>query len=171
MTFKDSNWLMSIVIAAQPHFKRQTKAETIFWGYALHTNTDGDYIKKPIRDCTGEEILIELLHHLHFENEKDDIMNDVINVIPCMMPYIISMFQPRAIKDRPQVVPLGSTNFAMISQFVEIPGDMVFTEEYSVRAARIAVYKLMKIDKEICPITPHYKNMRTKIKAIATSYR
>ena len=36
----------------------------------------------------------------------------------------------------------------MISQFVEIPEDMVFTEEYSVRAARIAVYTLLHIDKK-----------------------
>ena len=33
----------------------------------------------------------------------------------------------------------------MISQFVEFPEDMVFTEEYSVRAARIAVYTLLNI--------------------------
>ncbi len=142
MTFKDSNWLMSIVVSAQPHFKGQTKDETIFWGYALNTNKVGDYVKKTMRECTGEEIFTELLHHLHFEDEKDEIMKDVINVIPCMMPYLISMFQPRAKKDRPRVVPEGSTNFAMISQFVEIQDDMVFTEEYSVRAARIAVYKL-----------------------------
>ena len=43
-----------------------------------------------MRDCTGEEILIELLHHLHLEDQIDEIMEDVINVIPCMMPYIIS---------------------------------------------------------------------------------
>lgn len=171
MTFKESNWLMSIVVAAQPHFKGQTDDETIFWGYGLYTGKVGDYVKKTMRACTGEEIFIELLHQLHLENEIDDIMKDVVNVIPCMMPYIISMFQPRAIADRPLVVPEGSINFAMISQFVEIPEDMVFTEEYSVRAARTAVYKLLKINKEICPVTPHSKNLRTRVKAIATSYR
>jgi oleate hydratase len=169
MTFKDSSWLMSIVVAAQPHFKGQTKDETIFWGYGLYTDKMGDYVKKPMRDCTGEEILTELLHHLHFENEQDEIMEDVINVIPCMMPYIISMFQPRAMTDRPQVVPQGSTNFAMISQFVEISHDMVFTEEYSVRAARTAVYKLMEVDKEVCPVPA--KDIKTIIKAITTTYR
>jgi oleate hydratase len=171
MTFKDSNWLMSIVVAAQPHFKGQTENETIFWGYALYTNKEGDYVKKPMRDCTGDEIMTELLHHLHLEDQMDEIKKDVINVIPCMMPYIISMFQPRAMTDRPQVVPEGSTNLAMISQFVEIPEDMVFTEEYSVRAARMAVYKLMKVDKTICPVTPHAKRFSTKWKAVKTSYR
>lgn len=29
MTFKDSGWRMSIVVAAQPHFKAQAEDETI----------------------------------------------------------------------------------------------------------------------------------------------
>lgn len=171
MTFKDSSWLMSIVVAAQPHFKGQTEDETILWAYGLYTDKIGDYVKKPMRDCTGEELLIELLHHLHFGEEIDDIMKDVINVIPCMMPYIDAHFQPRAMKDRPSVVPKGSTNFAMISQFVEISNDMVFTEEYSVRAARIAIYTLMGIERNICPVTPHQYDIRTLFKALNTSFR
>lgn len=171
MTFKDSSWLMSIVVAAQPHFKNQPLDTTIFWGYGLYTDKIGDYVKKPMRECTGEELLIELLYHLHFENEINDIMPTVINVIPCMMPYIDAQFQPRAMKDRPQVVPEGSTNFAMISQFVEIPEDMVFTEEYSVRAARIAVYTLLGIDKKICPVTPYKRNPKVLKDALITSYR
>lgn len=171
MTFKDSSWLMSIVVSAQPHFIAQTENETIFWGYALNTNIEGDFVKKSMRECTGEEMLVELLHHLHFEEEMDDIMKDVINVIPCMMPYVDAQFQPRAMADRPQVVPVGSTNFAMISQFVEIPEDMVFTEEYSVRAARIAIYTLMGVEKKICPVTPHRYDIRTLAKALNTSFR
>ena len=171
MTFKDSNWLMSIVVAAQPHFKNQPKDQTIFWGYGLYTDKVGDYVKKPMRDCTGEEMLIELLHHLHLEGETDSIMKDIVNVIPCMMPYIDAQFQPRAMADRPKVVPQGSTNLAMISQFVEIPQDMVFTEEYSVRAARTAVYTLLGLDKKVCPITPHQYDVRTLLKALNTTYR
>ena len=57
------------------------------------------------------------------------LMDTVVNVIPCMMPYVDAQFQPRKMSDRPKVVPEGSTNFAMASQFVEIPEDMVFTEE------------------------------------------
>lgn len=171
MTFRDSSWLMSIVVAAQPHFKNQPMDTTIFWGYGLYTDKVGDYVKKPMKDCTGEEILIELLHHLHFEDKIDEIMETVVNVIPCMMPYIDSQFQPRKMTDRPKVVPEGSTNFAMISQFVEIPEDMVFTEEYSVRAARIAVYTLLNVKhKEIIPVTPYKKDMKVKMKALRKSY-
>lgn len=172
MTFKDSSWLMSIVVAAQPHFKNQPMDTTIFWGYGLYTDKVGDYVNKPMRECTGEELLIELLHHLHFEDQIDEIMDTVVNVIPCMMPYVDAQFQPRKMTDRPQVVPAGSTNFAMISQFVEIPEDMVFTEEYSVRAARIAVYNLMNYtDKQICPVTPYKKNPKVLKTALKTSYR
>ena len=171
MTFKDSSWLMSIVVAAQPHFVNQPMDQTIFWGYGLYTDKLGDYVKKPMKDCTGEELLTELLCHLHMENRKEEIMADIINVIPCMMPYVDAQFQPRKMVDRPEVVPEGSTNFAMVSQFVEIPEDMVFTEEYSVRAARIAVYTLMGIDKKICPVTPYVKNPKVLLKALHTSYR
>ena len=172
MTFKDSNWLMSIVVAAQPHFKNQPLDTTVFWGYGLYTNKSGNYIKKPMRECTGSEMLIELIHHLHMEDKIDTIMEDIINVIPCMMPYVDAQFQPRKMSDRPQVVPKGSTNFAMISQFVEIPEDMVFTEEYSVRAARIAVYTLFNVtDKSIIPVTPYKKNPKVLKDALKTSYR
>ena len=172
MTFKDSNWLMSIVVAAQPHFKNQPMDTTIFWGYGLYTDKVGDYVNKPMRECTGEELLIELLHHLHFEDQIDEIMDTVINVIPCMMPYVDAQFQPRKMTDRPQVVPEGSTNFAMISQFVEIPEDMVFTEEYSVRAARIAVYTLMNYkEKQICPVTPYKRNPKVLKDALKKAYR
>lgn len=172
MTFKDSNWLMSIVVAAQPHFKNQPLDTTIFWGYGLFTDVEGDYVKKKMRDCTGKEILTELLHHLHFEDKIDEIMETVVNVIPCMMPYIDSQFQPRKMSDRPKVVPKGSTNFAMISQFVEIPEDMVFTEEYSVRAARIAVYKLFSVkNKKIIPVTPYKRNLKVLRKALVKAYR
>jgi oleate hydratase len=171
MTFKDSRWLMSIVVAAQPHFKNQPEDTAIFWGYGLYPDKTGDYVKKPMRECTGAEILTELIHQLHFEEHLDEITGDIMNVIPCMMPYIISMFQPRAMKDRPQVVPKGSTNLALVGQFVEIPEDMVFTEEYSVRAARIAVYTLLGLDKKICPVTPYRRNIRTLLKALSTSFR
>lgn len=171
MTFKDSNWLMSIVVAAQPHFKNQPKDVTIFWGYGLYTGKAGNYVNKSMRKCSGEEIIEELIHHLHFEDHMTELKESIINVIPCFMPYIDAQFQPHAISDRPKVVPQGSTNFAMISQFVEIPKDMVFTEEYSVRAARIAVYQLLHIGKEICPVTPYYRDPKVLKTVVKTAYR
>ncbi|KAB1441030.1 oleate hydratase [Candidatus Galacturonibacter soehngenii] len=172
MTFKDSNWLLSIVVTAQPHFKNQPIDEFILWGYGLYTGNTGNYVQKPMRDCTGEEILDELLYHLHLQEKANEIKADIVNVFPCMMPYVSAQFQPRKMSDRPMVVPANSTNFAMIGQFVEIPEDIVFTEEYSVRAARIAVYKLLGLPLvKICPVTPHKKDPIVLVKALKTAYR
>ncbi len=172
MTFKDSSWLMSSVVAAQPHFINQPLDETIFWGYGLYPSAVGDYVKKPMQDCTGREILNEYLHHLHVPEEKiSELMNTVVNVIPCYMPYVDAQFEPRKYTDRPPVIPAGSTNFAMASQFVEIPRDMVFTEEYSVRAARTAVYGLMDVRKPICPVTPYDRRPGVLLRALKKAYR
>jgi len=161
MTFKDSSWLMSSVVAAQPHFVNQPMDTTIFWGY----------VKKPMKECTGQELLNEYLHHLHIPEDRiAELMKTVINVIPCYMPYVDAQFEPRKYSDRPPVIPAGSTNFAMVSQFVEIPDDMVFTEEYSVRAARLAVYGLMDVKKNICPVTPYNRQPKILLKALKKSY-
>jgi len=171
MTFKDSSWLLSSVVAAQPHFVNQPEDMTIFWGYGLYTQALGDYVKKPMKDCTGQELLNEYLHHLHIGEERiAELMKTVVNVIPCYMPYVDAQFQPRKYSDRPPVIPAGSINFAMVSQFVEIPDDMVFTEEYSVRAARIAVYGLMDMKKKICPVTPYNRQPKILMKALKKAY-
>lgn len=92
-------------------------------------------------DCNGEEILRELCDHLRFDLDTVE----SANCIPCRMPYITSMFMPRLRSDRPLPIPRSSKNLAFISQFVEIADDVVFTVEYSVRAAQMAVYEFLGI--------------------------
>jgi oleate hydratase len=82
--------------------------------------------------------MIELLGHLRFGERKDLILKTP-NCIPCMMPFITSQFMPRVMGDRPLVRPTGTAKFAFIGQFAEIPDDVVFTVEYSVRTAQTAV--------------------------------
>ncbi|MBP2000359.1 oleate hydratase [Paenibacillus shirakamiensis] len=149
VTFKDSNWLMSIVLAHQPHFRNQPEHIQVFWGYGLFPDRVGNYVDKKMSDCTGEEVLQELMGHLKFNAEQVQKMLSTSNCIPCMMPFITSQFMPRAIGDRPQVVPQGSTNFAFLGQYTELPEDVVFTVEYSVRSAQTAVYQLLHLDMEI----------------------
>ena len=67
------------------------------------------------------------------------------------MPFVTSQFLKRKVTDRPDVVPEGSTNLALTGQFVEVPDDCVFTMEYSVRSAQMAVFKLLNLDKEPNP--------------------
>ena len=49
---------------------------------------------------------------------------------------------------------VGQHEFCNDKPICRIPEDMVFTEEYSVRAARIAFYTLLGIQKKNCPVTP-----------------
>ena len=167
VTFKDSNWLMSVVLAHQPHFANQPADVQVFWGYALHPDRIGNFVAKPMADCTGAEILQELCGHLNFDMATTF---SAANCIPCSMPYITSMFMPRSHTDRPLPVPETSSNLAMVSQFVEIPEDVVFTVEYSVRAAQIAVYQLFGIDKEIPPILHHDKSVKVNFDALVKAF-
>jgi len=141
VTFKDSAWLMSIVVPHQPHFLNQSEDTEVFWGYGLFPNSVGNFVKKPMSQCTGEEIMTELLGHLRFP-EHPILENSI--TIPCMMPYITSQFLTRKKGDRPEIIPRSSTNLALMGQYVEIPRDTVFTVEYSVRGAQIAVHELME---------------------------
>lgn len=147
ITVKDSNWLLSVTVNRQPQFTDQPDDVIVLWAYALFPNNEGDFIKKKMSDCTGRELLQELLYHLGID-EKD--MHEYIEtciVIPSIMPYITSQFMPRVKGDRPQVVPVGSTNLAFLGQYAEIKDDCVFTVEYSVRSAIMAVYTLLRLEK------------------------
>lgn len=167
VTFKDSNWLMSVVLAHQPHFAGQPEGVQVFWGYALHPDRVGDFVAKPMADCSGEEILRELCGHLNFDME---IMAKA-NCIPCRMPYITSMFMPRFKSDRPLPVPPNSRNLAFVSQFVEVPEDVVFTVEYSVRAAQMAVYQLLGVQREVPPVSHHDQSLKVKMDALVKAFK
>ena len=69
-----------------------------------------------------------------------------------MMPFITSQFLRRERGDRPQVVPKGSTNLAFVGEFCELPDDVVFTVEYSVRSAQMAVSSLLGLKREPPPV-------------------
>lgn len=167
VTFKDSNWLMSIVLPSQPHFINQPKNVQVFWGYGLFPNKKGNYVNKKMSLCSGEEILIELCNHLRFNKQLPLILR-TSNCIPCMMPFITSQFMPRAKGDRPEIFPKGSKNLAFIGQFCEMPRDVVFTVEYSVRSAQTAVYSMLNLDKKIPPINDYRFNPKILLKALNT---
>ena len=117
-------------------------------------------------ECNGAEILQELCGHLRFD--MDTVAT--ANCIPCRMPYITSMFMPRLFADRPLPVLKGSRNFAFVSQFVEIANEVVFTVEYSVRAAQMAVYELLGIERTVPAITPHDKSLRTQFDTLIKAF-
>lgn len=150
ITVKDSGWLMSYTLNRQPHFKEQSKDQLVVWVYGLFTDRPGDFIKKPMKDCTGTEITEEWLYHLGVpESEIHEMAVNSARCIPCMMPYITAFFMPRRKGDRPKVVPDGCVNFAFIGQFADTVRDTVFTTEYSVRTAMEAVYTLLNVDRGV----------------------
>ena len=150
VTAKDSSWLLSWTINRQPQFRSQPKDQCLVWVYALFSDKIGDFVKKPMRDCTGKEICMEWLYHIGVpENEIEDLAEHSANTVPCMMPYITAFFMPREYGDRPDVVPQGAVNFAFLGQFAETKRDTIFTTEYSMRTGMEAVYTLLNIDRGV----------------------
>ena len=150
VTVKDSNWLLSWTFNRQPQFRSQPKNQLCGWIYALFSDKPGNYIKKPMRECTGKEICMEWLYHLGVPTDQiEELATNSANTVPCMMPYITAFFMPRQLGDRPLVVPKGSVNFAFLGQFAETKRDTIFTTEYSIRTAMEAVYTLLDIDRGV----------------------
>ena len=147
ITFPQSNWLASIVIPHQPHFIGQSDGVAVCWGYGLKVDAIGNFVQKPMSDCGGAEIMTEILGHLGIVAEAPGILASS-TCIPCMMPFITSQFMPRSHKDRPPVIPHGTGNLALMGQYCEIPDDVVFTVEYSIRSAQTAAYALLGLDRK-----------------------
>lgn len=167
ITIKDSNWMMSFATHRQPHFKEQKDQQTITWVYGLLSNTPGNYIKKPIEQCSGQEIVQELLYHLGVpEAEIQRISKESSVAVPVYMPFITSYFMLREPGDRPLVIPNGSKNLAFIGNFAETERDTVFTTEYSVRTAMEAVYQLLAVERGVPEVFASAYDLRTLAKAV-----
>lgn len=168
VTVKDSvnNWFLSWTINRQPQFRSQNKDTVLVWLYALHTDTEGNYIKKAMRDCTGEEICQEWLYHIGMDESKiKDYSENACNTTACFMPYINAFFQPRKNVDRPKVVPEGAVNFAFIGQFAETPRDTIFTTEYSMRTGMESVYTLLNVDRGVPEVWGSQYDIRELLRA------
>ena len=167
ITFTDSAWLMSFTVNRQPHFPDQPDDVIVLWVYALLMDKPGDYVKKPMPECTGKEILTELCFHLGLIDQVDEVIA-ATKVRTALMPYITAQFMPRASGDRPWAVPEGCTNLACLGQFVETHNDVVFTLESSVRTARTGVYSLLGIKKQVPDIYPGQYDIRRLLRATRT---
>lgn len=168
VTVKDSvnNWFLSWTINRQPQFRSQNKDTVLVWLYALHTDTEGNYIKKAMRDCTGEEICQEWLYHIGMDESKiKDYSENACNTTTCFMPYINAFFQPRKNVERPKVVPEGAVNFAFIGQFAETPRDTIFTTEYSMRTGMESVYTLLNVDRGVPEVWGSQYDIRELLRA------
>ena len=167
ITFPESNWLASIVLPHQPHFIGQPEDVNVFWGYGLFVDQPGNFVKKAMSACTGREIMTEIMGHLRIETQAKKVL-ETSTCIPCMMPFITSQFLRRSKDDRPQVIPERSKNLAFIGQFCELPDDVVFTVEYSIRSAQTAVYSLLGLKRMPPPVYKGNHDPRVLLKAFLT---
>ena len=166
VTVKDSNWLMSWTLNRQQQFHDQPKNQLCVWVYALFTDKPGNYVKKPMRDCTGKEICMEWLYHIGVpEDQIEELAEKSANTVPVMMPYIDAFFMPRAKGDRPDIVPKGAVNFAFLGQFAETARDTIFTTEYSMRTGMEAVYTLLNVDRGVPEVWGSTYDLRDLINA------
>ena len=160
VTLRDSGWEMSLMFYDRDCFPHQRENnEDVLWGDGLFGERLGTYIRKPMGECTGNEILLELLCHLDMLDMKDEVLAHA-HVSTCMIPCIMSQFMPRTAADRPRVVPEGCTNVAFIGQHVEVPGDVVFTIETSIRTPLEAACQLCGIEKDPIEVYPSQYDMR-----------
>ena len=138
----------------------------IVHGYILFCHDrPGNFIKKPARECTGNEIFSELLYHCGLKDKIDQILEHSYVSIAAM-PYITSQFMPRRIADRPKVIPDGCVNLAFIGQYVETPADVSFTVESSVRTAMMAVWGLTGLEKPMIPMYEPLFDIRVIAKSL-----
>ena len=150
VTVKDSSWLLSWTLNRQQQFRDQPKDQLCVWVYGLFSDKPGDFVKKPMRECTGKEICMEWLYHIGVPTDQiEELAANSANTVPCMMPYIDAFVMPRAAGDRPDVVPEGAVNFAFLGQFAETERDTIFTTEYSIRTGMEAVYTLLNVDRGV----------------------
>jgi oleate hydratase len=141
LTLKDSPWVISLSIFEQPEILDQG-CTFVWWGYGLHPERESALRHKPMNECSGEEILREILHHLKMANPTAERIVGTSICIPCDMPYVNNIWLKRKRGDRPPVVPEGMTNLGLLGQYVEVERDITFTFEYSTRTAFEAIRQL-----------------------------
>jgi oleate hydratase len=163
-TLPHSPWCLTFILNTQPYYENQAKDTVVWYGISLYPDEVGEFVKKPMTECSGREILEEMIGHLAFDKHKKKILDSSI-VVPNRMPFITSQFLVRNTETRPPIIPEGSTNLGLVGQFVEQPDDCVFTVEYSVRAAQTAAFTLGNINKEATPFQHVSRDLRVVFEA------
>ncbi|HTJ70921.1 MAG TPA: oleate hydratase [Actinospica sp.] len=148
VTFRDSPWLLTIAVPRQPYFTGQPPGTHTVLGYGMRFDARGDHAPVTMLEADGRQVVEELVGQLGF-GRGAAIVRATTSAVSVLLPYAGSPLSPRAPGDRPEPVPAGARNFAFLGQFVEIPGHVAFSMEYSVLSAMHAVYGLLGIDREI----------------------
>ncbi|MFR0950802.1 MAG: oleate hydratase, partial [Ruminococcus callidus] len=129
VTVKDStdNWYLSWTINRQPQFHSQDKNMVLIGLYSLNTNNEGNYVKKAMRDCTGEEVCQEWLYHIGIPEEKIASLAKTPATPRPVSCRISTPFSSPARKSTVRVWFRREPSTAFIGQFAETPRDTIFT--------------------------------------------
>jgi len=150
VTLKDSAWRITFHLFHPPAYAGQPPDVHVWWGYGLFADRRGDFVGKTMPECTGAEILTEVISQLGWQDERAALTAGA-SCVPCLLPYTTSQFMPRVPGDRPPVVPPGTRNLAFVGQYCEIPDNVVYTVEYSVQSAALAVASLLGVPQVVPP--------------------
>lgn len=160
----ESSWGIKLCIPLQPVFAQQPRKTNVLWGFAHRPGCEGDYVRRKMLHCSGEQILEEILHHLEL---SDDMILGVLqqsSTIPRAMPRMSSCLLTRALNDRPCIIPNGCCNVGIVGPFVEAPVRSCVDLSYGVDAARVAVSYLTGLSLPCEPAGPTFSRvMRTLI--------
>jgi oleate hydratase len=144
VTLKDSPWVLSLSIFHQPEINGQPAGTSVWWGYGLYPDRTGAFVKKTMDQCTGAEILEETLKQLRFDAQQLAAIMASSICVPCYLPYVNNVWLTWSRGDMPPPVPEGATNLGLIGQYIDMPREIAFTIECSVRSAWEAIRILLK---------------------------
>ncbi|KAJ6027940.1 hypothetical protein N7540_003516 [Penicillium herquei] len=101
---RESRWRLNICVPDQPVFSKQPEDVRVIWGFALFPHCKGDCVHKSMLQCSGAEIMAELLYHLGLPN----ILIQHTITVPRVMPRMTSLLLAHSVHDRPLVSPLST---------------------------------------------------------------
>ena len=165
VTARDSNWLLSWTFNRQPQFRDQPRGQLVGWIYGLFSDKPGNFVKKPMRECTGREICMEWLYHMGCPRGDCGAGRPQRQHRP-LHDALHHRLLPAPGRRRPAPRrPRRAVNFAFLGQFAETERDTIFTTEYSMRTGMEAVYTLLDIDRGVPEVWGSTYDVRDLINA------
>ncbi|KAJ5135101.1 uncharacterized protein N7515_004379 [Penicillium bovifimosum] len=142
----NSNWGLRLCLPIQPVFPQQSDDVRVLWGFALFPEAEGQHVKKSMLECSGAEIMSEILHHLDPPPEMAAEVLEHSLTIPRAMPRMSSALLARSLESRPSPTPKSVTNLGLVGPFVESPWRSCVDTSYGVYVAQLAVSHLMGLE-------------------------
>lgn len=124
--------------------QNQSGKTTVLHGFALCPSNIGIFTGKPMHECSGREVVYELISALHMQRHWEEIDSELVNSVVCIEPFALA---PTLSGNRPAV---NGGNLAVIGRFSHAGGSAC-SAEYAVRSARTAAYELTRCGRKIIP--------------------